>query len=141
MISRGCRNLLVLCNSGALKAEFIGTLGNKIYYNKAKVGDVIKVAIKESVPESNGNIVKAKKGKVFFALVVATKAPYKDMFGNYVKFAYNAIILLTKDMKQKLIPVGTRVSGCIARGAMIDAAVAVNRPAVNKVLSTAKEVF
>jgi hypothetical protein len=44
-------------------------------------------------------------------------------------------------MKNKLIPVGTRVSGCIARGAMLDAAVAVNRPAVNKVLSTAKGVF
>lgn len=137
-MNKGARHIKVVCNSGALRAEFIGVLGNQIYHNTAKVGDVIKVVIKEALPTS----IKVKDGHVVDALVVTTTAPYKDEFSNVIRFNEIRVVLLKRDVKKTLIPIGSRINSDISRGAMKeDGPVAVNRAAVNKLLSTARGVY
>ncbi len=92
-------------NTGARKASFIGVLHAK-GKPVAKVGDVIKVNIKESSPDAA-----VKKGSVARAVVVRTKAPIRRPDGTYVRFDTNAIVLVDEGGNPK----GTRVFGPVAR--------------------------
>ena len=58
-------------NTGARKASFIGVLNCKGKHC-AKVGDLIRVNIKESAPEAA-----VKKGEVAKAVIVRTKFPIR----------------------------------------------------------------
>ncbi|XZR52969.1 MAG: 50S ribosomal protein L14 [Candidatus Carsonella ruddii] len=97
--------LKIIDNSGAKIAKCIKVLnGSKKIY--AKVGDLIKVVIKNSNFNS-----KIKKGQVVKAIIVRTKFPLKRNDGTSLSFSDNAIILLNNQNQM----IGTRVFGVLAR--------------------------
>ncbi|XP_010054095.2 50S ribosomal protein HLP, mitochondrial isoform X2 [Eucalyptus grandis] len=95
--------LKVVDNSGAKKAMCIQAL--KAGKKGARLGDTIKVSIKEALP--NG---KAKKGDKFSAIVVRAAMPRGRCDGSEIKFDDNACVLIVNKSKDK-DPVGTRVFG------------------------------
>ena len=92
-------------NSGARKASMIGVLNAK-GRRCARIGDVIRVNIKESAPDSA-----VKKGTKAKGIVVRTKAPIRRNDGTYVRFDTNAIVIIDDAGN----PRGTRVFGPVAR--------------------------
>lgn len=92
-------------NSGARSVMCIKVLGgSKRRY--ANIGDVIKVAIREAIPQG-----KVKKGQVCDALVVRTRKGVRRRDGSLIKFDENAAVLINA---QKA-PIGTRVFGPVTR--------------------------
>ena len=79
-------------NSGARKVMCIKVLGGS-HRRYARVGDVIKVTVKEAIPRG-----KVKKGQVLNALVVRTKSGVRRQDGSLIKFddlmPFNRIIQL-----------------------------------------------
>lgn len=92
-------------NTGARKASFIGVLNCKGKHT-ARVGDLIRVNIKESAPEAA-----VKKGDVAKAVIVRTKFPIRRPDGTYVRFDSNAVVIIDDTGNPK----GTRVFGPVAR--------------------------
>ena len=92
-------------NTGARKASMIGVLNAKGKFT-ARVGDIIKVNIKESAPEAA-----VKKGEMARAVIVRTKYPIRRSDGTYVRFDTNAIVIIDETGNPK----GTRVFGPVAR--------------------------
>ena len=98
-------DLAVADNSGARRVRCIKVLGgSKRRY--ARVGDLIKVAVKESSPR--GKVI---KGQVCLAVVVRTAKAVRRSDGSALRFDGNACVLLN-DAKQ---PIGTRIFGPIPR--------------------------
>ncbi|MDP8212921.1 MAG: 50S ribosomal protein L14 [Candidatus Zapsychrus exili] len=97
--------LNVADNSGARKASMISALNVK-GRRFAKIGDTIKVNIKESAPEAA-----VKKGTMAKAIVVRTKFPIRRSDGTYVRFDSNAVVIVDDAGN----PRGTRVFGPVAR--------------------------
>jgi large subunit ribosomal protein L14 len=97
--------LKVADNSGARKVMCIKVMGGT-RSRYANIGDVIKVTVKEAIP--NG---KVKKGEVLLALVVRTKAGVRRDDGSLIRFDDNAVVLLNSQMQ----PMGTRVFGPVTR--------------------------
>ena len=97
--------LVVADNSGAKEVACIRVLGgtNRRY---ASIGDVIKVAVKDAIPQS-----KVKKGSVADAVVVRTRKEIARPDGTFIRFSDNAVVLITKDGE----PRGTRIFGPVAR--------------------------
>ena len=97
-------------NSGAKKVKVIhvcGSTGKKFAY----LGDVIKAAVKKSVP---GGTV--KKSDVVDAVIVRTRKEHRRSDGSYIRFDNNAVVILKKkESGKEREPVGTRVFGPIAR--------------------------
>ena len=92
-------------NSGARRVMCIKVLGgSKRRY--ARVGDLIKVTVKEAIPRG-----KVKKGQVMTAVVVRTKKEIRRVDGSYIRFDDNSAVLLTGSME----PVGPRIFGPVAR--------------------------
>ena len=103
--------LTVADNSGARRVECIKVLGgSKRRY--ARVGDIIKVSIKEAIPRG-----RVKKGDVSFAVVVRTAAAISRADGSRIRFSSNAVVLLNAQKQ----PVGTRIFGPIPRELRTDA--------------------
>ena len=97
--------LEVADNSGARKVQCIKVLGgSKRRY--AYVGDIIKVSVKEAIPNS-----KIKKGTVTQAVIVRTAKEIRRADGSYIRFDNNAAVLVTLQNE----PVGTRIFGPVAR--------------------------
>ena len=97
--------LTVADNTGAKEVLCIKVLGgSKKRY--ARVGDLIVVTIKKSIPSAN-----LKKGEVHKAVVVSTKKESKRKDGSYIRFDDNAVVIVN-DNKE---PRGTRVFGPVAR--------------------------
>lgn len=97
--------LNVADNSGAKKVACIKVLGgSKRRY--ARVGDVIVVSVKESLPNS-----KVKKGDVMKAVIVRTVKEVRRPDGSYLKFDDNSAVLISNQME----PIGTRIFGPVAR--------------------------
>ena len=97
--------LEVADNSGARRVMCIKVLGgSKRRY--ARVGDLIKVTVKEANPRG-----KVKKGQVMTAVVVRTKKGVRRPDGSLIKFDDNAAVLL--DGKEA--PIGTRIFGPVTR--------------------------
>ena len=92
-------------NTGARKASFIGVLNAKGKHH-ARIGDIIRVNIKESAPEAA-----VKKGDVAKAVIVRTKFPIRRPDGTYVRFDTNAVVIIDDAGNPK----GTRVFGPVAR--------------------------
>ena len=92
-------------NSGARKASMIGVLHAK-GRRCARVGDIIRVNIKESASEAA-----IKKGEKVRAIVIRTKAPIRRQDGTYVRFDSNAVVIIDEAGN----PRGTRVFGPVAR--------------------------
>jgi len=97
--------LNVADNSGARKASVIGVLNAK-GRRCAHIGDVVRVNIKESAPDSA-----IKKGNLAKGIIVRTKTPIRRNDGTYVKFDTNAIVIIDDAGN----PRGTRVFGPVAR--------------------------
>ena len=92
-------------NSGARRIQCIKVLGgSKRRY--AGVGDVIKVTIKEAIPNS-----RVKKGELFDAVVVRTRHGVRRADGSLVRFDRNAAVLLNPQLQ----PIGTRICGPVTR--------------------------
>ena len=92
-------------NSGARRIQCIKVLGgSKRRY--AGVGDVIKVTIKEAIPNS-----RVKKGELFDAVVVRTRHGVRRADGSLVRFDRNAAVMLNPQLK----PIGTRIFGPVTR--------------------------
>ena len=97
--------LNVADNSGAKRCMCIKVLGgSKRRY--AAVGDVIKVSVKDAIPRG-----KVKKGEVYDAVVVRTRAGVRRADGSLIRFDTNAAVLLTN----KLEHIGTRIFGPVTR--------------------------
>jgi len=92
-------------NSGARRVQCIKVLGgSKRRY--AGVGDIIKITIKEAMPNS-----RVRKGELFNAVVVRTRHGVRRPDGSLIRFDHNAAVLLN-EQKQ---PVGTRIFGPVTR--------------------------
>ena len=92
-------------NSGARRVMCIKVLGgSKRRY--ARIGDVIKVSVKEAIPRG-----KVKKGEVMNAVVVRTAKGVRRADGSLLRFDNNAAVLLNSQLE----PVGTRIFGPVAR--------------------------
>ncbi|MBT4518390.1 MAG: 50S ribosomal protein L14 [Halieaceae bacterium] len=97
--------LEVADNSGARRVMCIKVLGgSKRRY--ARVGDLIKVTIKEAIPRG-----KVKKGQVMTAVVVRTRKGIRRQDGSSIKFDDNAAVLLNAQDA----PIGTRIFGPVTR--------------------------
>lgn len=92
-------------NSGARKASMIGVLAAK-GRRCARIGDLVRVNIKESAPDAA-----IKKGTTAKGIIVRTKAPIRRSDGTYVRFDSNAIVMIDDAGN----PRGTRVFGPVAR--------------------------
>lgn len=93
-------------NSGARRVQCIKVLGGS-HRRYARVGDIIKVSIKEAIPRG-----KVKKGQVVKAVVVRTKSGVRRPDGSLIRFDGNAAVLLNNTNEQ---PVGTRIFGPVTR--------------------------
>lgn len=91
-------------NTGARSVQCIRIMKTKRRF--ARVGELIKVSVKEAQP---GGIV--KKGEVCDAVVVRTKAPIRRPDGSVLRFDHNAAVII--DASQN--PRGTRIFGPVAR--------------------------
>lgn len=97
--------LTVADNSGARTASMIGVLNSKGRL-WARVGDVIRVNIKEAAPDSA-----IKKGSKAKGVVVRTKFAIRRQDGTTLRFDSNAVVLIDDSGN----PRGTRVFGPVAR--------------------------
>lgn len=92
-------------NSGARRVQCIKVLGgSKRRY--ARIGDLIKVSIKEAIPRG-----KVKKGDVYTAVVVRTRKGVRRKDGSLIRFDGNAAVLLNASNQ----PIGTRIFGPVTR--------------------------
>jgi len=97
--------LEVADNSGARRVMCIKVLGGS-HRRYARVGDIIKVTVKEAIPRG-----RVKKGQVMNAVVVRTKKGIRRQDGSLIRFDENAAVLLnTQDA-----PIGTRIFGPVTR--------------------------
>jgi large subunit ribosomal protein L14 len=92
-------------NSGARKVMCIKVLGGS-HRRYARVGDVIKVSIKDAIPRG-----KVKKGEVYNAVVVRTAKGIRRSDGSTIRFDSNAAVLLNAALQ----PIGTRIFGPVTR--------------------------
>ena len=92
-------------NSGARRLMCVKVLGgSKRRY--ARVGDVIKVSVKEAIPRS-----RVKKGELYNAVVVRTRKGVRRPDGSLIRFDSNAAVLLNNQLQ----PIGTRIFGPVTR--------------------------
>lgn len=98
-------HLEVADNSGARRVMCIKVLGGS-HRRYARVGDLIKVTVKEAIPRG-----KVKKGQVMTAVVVRTKKGVRRKDGSLIKFDDNAAVLLNAQQA----PIGTRIFGPVTR--------------------------
>ena len=99
--------LIASDNSGAKIVKIVGVKKAKAKKRKqvnAKIADWVKVSVKKGVPDM--------KGKVFDAVVIRERKPYRRLNGERVAFEDNAVAIL-KDEKGN--PKGTQIKGPIAR--------------------------
>jgi|TARA_R110002095_G_scaffold20850_4_gene22938 large subunit ribosomal protein L14 len=92
-------------NSGARNVMCIKVLGGS-HKRYAKIGDIIKVSIKDAIPRG-----KVKKGDVCNAVVVRTRKGVRRPDGSIIRFDGNAAVLLNANHQ----PIGTRIFGPVTR--------------------------
>jgi len=94
-------------NSGAKIVRLVSVKkgkGKKNRQGRAKVADWVKVSIRKGIPDM--------KGKVFDAVILRQRRPYRRLSGERMAFDDNAVAIL-KDEKGN--PKGTQIKGPIAR--------------------------
>ncbi len=92
-------------NSGIYLAQIIAVKGMKTRLRRlpaATVGDWVKITAKKAKPEL--------KGKVWDAVVVRQRKPYRRMDGTWVQFEDNAVVIITPDGNVK----ATEIRGPVA---------------------------
>ena len=98
-------------NSGVRSALCIRVLGKcgargRFTRNVASVGDIVCVAIKNSLPSCQLDDKKVHK-----CVIIRTKHAVKRSDGSYVRFDSNAAVMIDNDGN----PIGTRIFGAVAR--------------------------
>ncbi|PJE81176.1 50S ribosomal protein L14 [Candidatus Pacearchaeota archaeon CG10_big_fil_rev_8_21_14_0_10_32_42] len=94
-------------NSGAKIVKIVSVKrgkGKKGKQQEAKIADWVKVSVKSGKPEM--------KGKVFDAVLIRQKKPFRRLNGERIAFEDNAVALLKDD---KGNPKGTQIKGPIAK--------------------------
>ena len=94
-------------NSGAKVVKIVSVKKGKSKKGRqgyAKIADWVKVSIKKGVPDM--------KGKVFDAIIIRQKKPYRRLTGERIAFEDNAVAILKDD---KGNPKGTQIKGPVAR--------------------------
>lgn len=94
-------------NSGAKVVKIVSVKRSKAKKSKqvcAKIADWVKVSVRKGLPDM--------KGKVFDAVVIRQRKPFRRLNGERVAFEDNAVAIL-KDEKGN--PKGTQIKGPIAR--------------------------
>lgn len=97
-------------NSGARIVKIVGVKrakGRKGKQVAARVADFVKVSVRKGIPDM--------KGKVFDAIVIRQKKPYRRPNGERISFEDNAVAILKDD---KGNPKGTQIKGSVAREVM-----------------------
>ncbi len=100
-------NLIAADNSGAKIVKIVSVKKSKAKKGKqtaAKIADWVKVSVRKGVPDM--------KGKVFDAVIIRQKKPFRRLNGERIAFEDNAVAIL-KDEKGN--PKGTQIKGPIAR--------------------------
>src|SRR3989338_7069499 len=100
-------NLIASDNSGAKICRIVSVKkgkGKKGRQGKAKIADWVKVSVRKGITDM--------KGKVFDAVVIRQKKPYRRFNGERVAFEDNAVAIMKDD---KGNPKGTQIKGPIAR--------------------------
>lgn len=103
-------NMVAADNSGAKIVRLVGIKkgkGTKGRQSSAKISDWVKVSIRKGIPDM--------KGKVFDAVLIRQRKPYRRLNGERVAFEDNAVAIL-KDEKGN--PKGTQIKGPVAREVM-----------------------
>ncbi|HPD81712.1 MAG TPA: uL14 family ribosomal protein [Candidatus Pacearchaeota archaeon] len=99
--------LIAADNSGAKIVKLVSVKKSKAKKAKqvaAKISDWVKVSVRKGEPDM--------KGKVFDAVIIRQKKPYRRLNGERIAFEDNAVAILKDD---KGNPKGTRIKGPIAR--------------------------
>jgi len=97
--------LKVADNSGGKRVQCIKVLGGS-KRRFATVGDIIKISVKEALPNS-----KVQKGKVYSAVIVRTRKEVARKDGSFIKFNDNSVVILNAAYE----PIATRIFGPVAR--------------------------
>ena len=95
-------------NSGAKEVLIIGVPGYKSRLRRippAGIGDLVVVSVKKCTPEM--------RKKIFKAIIVRQRRPYRRPDGTWIAFEDNAVVILTPEGTPK----GTEIRGPIAREA------------------------
>jgi large subunit ribosomal protein L14 len=99
--------VLAADNSGAALVRITGVKRGKSRRGRqiaATIGDWVKVSVRKGLPDM--------KGKVFDAIVIRQRMPFRRRTGERICFTDNAVVLL-KDEKGN--PKGTQVKGPVPR--------------------------
>ena len=99
--------LIASDNSGAKIVRLVSVKKGKSKKGRqgyAKIADWVKVSVKKGVPDM--------KGKVFDAIIIRQKKPYRRLNGERIAFEDNAVAIL-KDEKGN--PKGTQIKGPVAK--------------------------
>jgi len=94
-------------NSGAKIVRLVSVKKGKSKKGRqgyAKIADQVKVSVRKGIPDM--------KGKVFDAIIIRLKRPYRRLSGERIAFEDNAVAILKDD---KGNPKGTQIKGPIAR--------------------------
>jgi ribosomal protein L14 len=107
--------LQVIDNSGALLAECVNVLKNKVTNGWGSVGDEIVVVVQKARPisaaaQASVNAVKVRRGDVRRAVIVRTRKLVRRPDGSFVRFDDNAAVLLNN--KREML--GTRIGGIVS---------------------------
>jgi len=100
-------NVIAADNSGAKIVRIVSVKKSKAKKGKqtaAKIADWVKVSVRKGIPDM--------KGKVFDAVVIRLKKPYRRLNGERIAFEDNAVAIM-KDEKGN--PKGTQIKGPIPR--------------------------
>ncbi|MCW4006242.1 MAG: 50S ribosomal protein L14 [Candidatus Bathyarchaeota archaeon] len=95
-------------NTGARKLRLIQSLGYKgrlRRYPSAAVGDKVTVSVRQGAPDL--------KKKIFQAVIVRQRRPFRRIDGVWVQFEENAAVIITPDGEMK----GSEIRGPVAREA------------------------
>ncbi len=101
--------VVVADNTGVKKAKIIRILKSS-NARTAIIGDRVVVAVQEVMPTSS-----IKKGEVSQAIVVRVRKEIGRKDGTYIRFWDNAIVLMSKDAKGEIKPIGKRIFWPVAR--------------------------
>lgn len=101
--------VIITDNSGAKKGKVIRILKGS-NAKSATIGDRVVIAIKEASSTSA-----VEKGWVSWAVIVRTKKEISRPDGTYIRFSDNAVVLVAKDQKWEIKPVGKRVFWPVAK--------------------------
>ncbi|MBR9701570.1 50S ribosomal protein L14 [Candidatus Pacearchaeota archaeon] len=100
-------NMIASDNSGAKIVRIVSVKRGKTKKTRqgyAKVADQVKVSIRKGIPDM--------KGKVFDAVIIRQKRPWRRLTGERIAFEDNAVAILKDD---KGNPKGTQIKGPVAR--------------------------